>query len=61
MITATPQPDFDELTSQLAAMAEALAVARAQSAQLAKGAEPIHWRQASLVWPLFTSSLMKKG
>ncbi len=61
MITATPQPAFDTLTTQLADMAQALAVAQAQSQQLAQGAEPFHWRQASLVWPLFTSSLMKKG
>ena len=61
MISATPQPAFDELTTQLAAMAEALAVARAQSAQAAQSAEPVHWRQANLVWPLFTASLMRKG
>ena len=42
-------------------MAEALAVARAQSAQAAQSAEPVHWRQANLVWPLFTASLMRKG
>ena len=61
MISATPQPAFDELTNQLAAMAEALAVAKAQSLQLAQGTQPSHWRQASLVWPLFSANPMKKG
>ena len=61
MITATPQPSFDDLTTQLAEMAQALAVAGAQNAQLARSTDPIRWRVASLVWPLFTSSLMKKG
>ena len=61
MITATPQPSFDELTTQLADMAQALAVAGAQNAQLARSGDPIRWRVASLVWPIFTSSLMKKG
>ena len=42
-------------------MAEALAVAHAQGLHLAQGGEPIHWRQANLVWPLFASSLLKKG
>jgi hypothetical protein len=61
MITAQPQPSFDSLITQLEAQAEALAVAGAQNAQLAQGADPLRWRQASLVWPLFTASLMKKG
>ena len=61
MISAQPQPAFDELANQLATMAEALAVAGAQNAQLAQSADPLRWRDASLVWPLFTSSLMKKG
>ena len=61
MIAATPQPGFDDLVSQLAEMAAALAVAGAQSNQLAKTADPLRWRTASLVWPLFTASLMKKG
>ena len=38
MISATPQPAFDDLTTQLSQMAQALAVTQAQSAALAQSA-----------------------
>ena len=60
MITAQPSPSLDDLVTQLTQQAAALAEANARSAQLASRQDPVRWREASLVWPLFTSSLMKK-
>lgn len=60
MITASTEPSFDELTARLAEMARALAEAQAANAALVRRSDPVRWRQASLVWPLFTASLLKK-
>ena len=60
MITSTPQPSFDDLANTLEQMAQTLATAQVQTRAVSRGNDPIHWGVASLVWPLFTSSLMKK-
>ena len=61
MITAQTQPSLDELLTQLANTAAALATAHAQDAALARAGDPSRWRQASLVWPQFAASSTKKG
>jgi len=60
LLDATAQPGFDDLAEGLAQMAQVLAIAQAQAHAAARGTDPIHWNEASLVWPLFTASLMKK-
>ena len=60
MITSTPQPSFDDLANSMEQMAQTLATAQVQTSAASRGSDPIHWNYANLVWPLFTSSLMKK-
>ena len=60
MISAASEPPMEELALQLARMAEALAIAHAQDAESARGADPMRWRRADLVWPQF-AALTKKG
>ncbi|HZU62730.1 MAG TPA: hypothetical protein VFF98_03520 [Novosphingobium sp.] len=59
MISATPQPSLEALSEALTEAAATLATAQAQSRQLEASGSPLRWRTASLVWPLFTASLMK--
>jgi len=58
-LTAQPNPPMGTLLSALTEQAATLATAQAQNALLEQTGDPIRWRTASLVWPLFTSSLMK--
>ena len=61
MLGATAQPPFDDIATGLEQMAQALATAHARGNAMARGGDPLHWREAALVWPLFTSSLLKKS
>jgi hypothetical protein len=54
MIGASTQPDFDGLAASLAAQAKALAEAQTAAAALEARKDPTRWRQANLLWPLFT-------
>ena len=60
-LTAQPNPPIATVLNALTDQAAALATAQVQNAHLEQSGDPIRWRTASLVWPLFTSSLMKKG
>ena len=61
MITAVPQPPLDELATQLADIAAAMATADVQNAALAQAGDPMRWRQAQLVWPQFAASLTRNA
>ena len=54
MITASTEPDFAALAKDLADKAKALAEAQAVTAGATARSDPRRWRQASLLWPLFT-------
>ena len=54
MISANPEPPFDELVAALEQQLRATAEAQAQSAALTSGADPLRWRRPSLLWPTFT-------
>ncbi|MEP6868459.1 MAG: hypothetical protein ABJA20_08075 [Novosphingobium sp.] len=54
VITATTQPDFEQLAANLAGQAKALAEAQTAAAALESRNDPLRWRQADLLWPLFT-------
>lgn len=58
MITATSQPPFDEVAAALAEMTRT--IAEAQARQTGANAQT-SWRQADLLWPLFTASPTQKG
>ena len=59
MITATTAPSLDTLSQQLEAMAQALATANAQNADLARQNSSARWENPALVWPLFAASLIR--
>jgi hypothetical protein len=54
MISVSSEPSFEGLAARLAAKARMIAEARTQSMALAKRGDPLRWRKAGLVWPLFT-------
>ena len=54
MISAQPKPAFDALARRLAAKARLLAEAAGEARALARRDDPGRWRNARLVWPLFT-------
>ena len=54
MIAAETRPDFAALAARLAAKARILAQAQAERNVLARRSDPARWRQAGLLWPLFT-------
>ena len=54
MISATPQPPFDEWVAAIEQQLRAATEAQAQNASLARGADPMRWRRPSLLWPTFT-------
>lgn len=54
MITASTDPDFAALARDLADKAKLLAEARAVTTAAHPRSDPRRWRQASLLWPLFT-------
>jgi hypothetical protein len=53
MISAQPEPPFEELAQRLEDQAEALARAHAEQRLLALRNDPRRWRRAHLLWPLF--------
>ena len=55
MIRADPKRAFGALTASLSAKAEMAAKARALSRLRAGKRDPWRWRDAKLLWPLFTS------
>jgi len=54
VIEASTQPDFAGLAAALEQRARALGEARAEATKLARTAPTQVWRQARLLWPLFT-------
>jgi hypothetical protein len=52
MITANLAGAFERLAARLTARAEALAEAAA--VEKARPGDPLRWRDARLLWPLFT-------
>ena len=55
MIRADPKRAFGALTVSLSAKAETAAKARALSRLRARKRDPWRWRDAKMLWPLFTS------
>ena len=54
MISAETRPDFAALATRLTAIARTLGEAQAEQAALARRGDPARWRNAALLWPLFT-------
>ena len=54
MISAAFNAASAALADRLAAKARALAEARTENAVLARRGDPLRWRKAALLWPLFT-------
>lgn len=54
MIEARTVTDFAALAARLAEKARSLAEARAQALALQGRNDPLRWRSARLLWPLFT-------
>ncbi len=59
VISAKAQPDFEALATALEAMAGDLAAAHAQAAADAQAQDPIAWRDAARLWPLFAAHFSK--
>ena len=53
MIDADATRAFDALARRLERRAVTLAAARTRSALLARRNDPLRWRRAQLLWPLF--------
>jgi hypothetical protein len=54
MISAAVNSDLAALADRLAAKARTLAEARAENSALTRLSDPLRWRKAALLWPLFT-------
>lgn len=54
MISAAPDPDAATLAARLEAKARVLGEARARQTALERRGDSRRWRQAGLLWPLFT-------
>lgn len=54
MIAAKTEPGFDALAAELAVRARTLAEAATENAARARAGDPLRWRKAALLWPLFT-------
>ncbi|MEO7248108.1 MAG: hypothetical protein ABIW31_06600 [Novosphingobium sp.] len=54
MISGDASGAFDALAARLEQKAKAIAEASAQASALGKRANPSRWRNARLLWPLFT-------
>jgi hypothetical protein len=54
MISAETRPGFAAFTARLTAIARTLGEAQAEQAALARRGDPVRWRKAALLWPLFT-------
>ena len=54
MISAETRPDFAALAAHLVAKARVLAEAQAERSALVRRNDPVSWRRAGLLWPLFT-------
>ena len=54
MITAETRTDFAALTNRLVAKARTLGEAQAEQTVLDQRGDPLRWRKAALLWPLFT-------
>ncbi len=61
MISASPQPDLNDLLDAITEQAAALAEAAVAQAQLEPSLDPLRWRDASLLWPLATGRANRKG
>jgi hypothetical protein len=56
MISAAVNSDLAALADRLAAKARTLAEAQAENAVLARRSDPVRWRRAALLWPLFAKA-----
>lgn len=54
MILARFAPDLDAFAKRMAARAGQLAQARIENAEAERRGDPLRWRKARLLWPLFT-------
>ena len=61
MISATPNPSWDELVTQLAETAGQLAQAQAENQARGAADDPSRWRDAGLLWPDFAAKITAKG